>query len=99
MHTSVAVFVDSKMPFLGPVVKGGYVLEVGACDVSGSIRPIISEAFGPAEYIGVDIVPGPGVDKVCAAEDLVAVFGEDRFDCVISTEMLEHLLFGFVLGR
>jgi SAM-dependent methyltransferase len=75
---------------LRPVdVRGKRVLEVGSLDVNGSVRDDIM-AFGPAEYVGIDIRPGPGVDVVCDAGDLVETFGENAFDVVISTELLEH---------
>ena len=70
-------------------VTGKRVLEVGALDVNGSVRGDIV-ALGPAEYVGIDIRPGPGVDVICDAGDLVARFGENAFDIVISTELLEH---------
>ncbi len=70
-------------------VMGKRVLEVGALDVNGSVRGDIV-ALGPAEYVGIDIRPGPGVDVICDAGDLVARFGENAFDIVISTELLEH---------
>jgi SAM-dependent methyltransferase len=71
-------------------VFGKSVIEVGSNNVNGSLRPII-EAMEPQEYIGVDIVEGPGVDLLCSAENLVQEFGEESFDLVISTEMLEHV--------
>ena len=71
-------------------VTGRRVLEVGALDVNGSARAAV-EALSPAEYLGVDIEAGPGVDRVVAAEDLVTTFGAGRFDLVISTELLEHV--------
>ena len=70
---------------------GKRVLEVGSYDVNGSPAPMV-RSWGPAEYIGVDIQPGPKVDVLCAAEDLVEHFGAESFDVVISTEMLEHIL-------
>jgi len=48
------------------------------------------EALEPAEYVGTDIRPGPGVDLVCPAEDLPLQFGCDSFDIVIATCLLEH---------
>lgn len=71
-------------------IKGKRVIEVGSYDVNGSLRPIV-ESWGPAEYIGVDIEKGPGVDVVCNAENIIEKFGKESFDVVISTELLEHV--------
>jgi SAM-dependent methyltransferase len=65
------------------------VLEVGSLDVNGTPRTAI-EPLGPASYVGVDIRPGPRVDQICGASDLVATFGTESFEVVVSTEMLEH---------
>jgi SAM-dependent methyltransferase len=70
-------------------VRGKRVLEVGSLDVNGSVRGDIV-GLGPADYVGIDIRPGPGVDVICDAGDLVQTFGENAFDVVISTELLEH---------
>lgn len=70
-------------------VRGKRVLEVGSLDVNGSVRPGI-EALGPAEYVGIDMRQGPGVDVVCDAAEIDRRFGPDAFDVVVSTELLEH---------
>jgi SAM-dependent methyltransferase len=67
------------------------IIEVGAYDINGSLRPIIESWGNPAQYIGVDIKKGPGVDVVCSAETILDVFGIKSFDIVISTELLEHV--------
>jgi len=71
-------------------IIGKSVLEVGAADVNGSVRPII-EAHGPVSYLGVDSAAGPGVDKIVDCGDLIATFGLGAFDVVVTTEMLEHV--------
>lgn len=71
-------------------VTGKHVLEVGALDVNGSIRPF-TESLGPSRYVGTDIQEGKGVDCVVGAEDLVKEFGKEAFDVIVSTDAAEHL--------
>ena len=59
-------------------------------DVNGSPRWIV-ESYGPASSLGIDIVDGPGVDKICPAEYIVDEFGVDSFDVIISTETMGHV--------
>lgn len=88
MHDSVLEWVPTVLP--PSVVAGRSVLEVGAGDVNGSVRPSIV-AGAPASYLGVDVTPGPGVDRVLDVVQLVEEFGSNAFDIVVSTEMLEHV--------
>jgi 2-polyprenyl-3-methyl-5-hydroxy-6-metoxy-1,4-benzoquinol methylase len=72
-------------------IKGKRIIDIGSYDTNGSLRPLV-ESYYPAEYIGVDIAEGPGVDMICKAEDILDRFGKESFDVVISTELLEHIL-------
>lgn len=71
-------------------VSGRRVLEVGSGDPECWVRKIVM-SLQPAQYIGVDLVPGPGVDVACCAEQLLDHFAPGSFDIVISTEVLEHV--------
>lgn len=71
-------------------IRGKRVIEIGACNVNGSLRPLI-EQYGPQEYTGVDITAGVGVDIVCDVTALITRFGERSFDLIVSTELLEHV--------
>ncbi len=70
-------------------ITGKEVLEVGACDFNGSIKPYLMH-HDPKSYLGIDMIEGPCVDKVMNADDLEKEFGPERFDIVMSIEMMEH---------
>jgi SAM-dependent methyltransferase len=71
-------------------IRDKHIIEVGSLDVNGSLRPYLV-SLRPKLYIGVDINAGSGVDEICSAEELVSHFGEEKFDVLISTELLEHI--------
>lgn len=84
MHESVLDFVKRstrKLP------AGARVLDVGALDINGTARDVITDA---SEYIGVDLDSGPGVDLVADAHELEAWLEPGSFDVVLCLEMLEH---------
>lgn len=87
MHPSAYEFGTSALT--PEQVRGKRVVEAGAYDVNGSVRPHL-ESLGPASYTGVDMQPGPRVDMVMDAADMPARLGEDSADIVTSFEMLEH---------
>lgn len=89
-HRSVLQWVPTVLT--ADVVRGRQVLEVGAYNVNGSVRPTV-EAHGPASYLGVDAQAGPGVDMVCPCDRLVADLGTGNYDIVIATELLEHVVY------
>jgi len=71
-------------------VNGKDVIEVGAYDVNGSLRPFV-ETLHPRKYVGVDIEEGLGVDQICDATNLLDHFDFGSFDILISTQVLEHI--------
>ena len=87
-HASCIEFIRRHVSSID--VAGREVLEVGARNVNGSVRELVC-TLQPRRYVGVDLEPGPGVDEICDAKELVSRFGPSTFDVVISTEMLEHV--------
>ena len=83
MNGSVFSWVGRQVAAFG-LRDASPVLEVGSADVNGTIRP----HFRADGYTGVDIVAGPGVDRV--VEPTRLPFDADHFAAVVSTEMLEH---------
>ena len=67
---------------LKPDVKS--LLDVGCRDA------ILKSIFGQQiKYIGVDIVPGPGVDHIANIEEGLP-FADREFDAVVALDLLEH---------
>lgn len=66
----------------------GKVLEVGAYNVNGTIRDQFANRERFPEYIGVDMRPGPGVDRVMDANKLE--FKNGSFDVLLCCDMIEH---------
>lgn len=84
MHSSVLEWVGRVVSTYD--LDRGRVLEIGSYDVNGSVR----QFFPHAEYHGIDVRPGPGVDEVKPANYMVYTPDKPWFDTVISTEVLEH---------
>ena len=72
-------------------VRGKRVIDVGARNVNGSLRPH-AEQFGPAGYHGVDIEAGRrGRRGLPGRAPRRALRRRESFDVVICTEVLEHV--------
>jgi len=64
---------------------GGRVIEIGSYDVNGGVRRIFD---GAAEYVGVDLKTGPGVDVVSFGHNVT--LPDASFDAAVSGECFEH---------
>jgi SAM-dependent methyltransferase len=87
-HVSCIVFVAQCLHRDPSLVAEKRVLEIGAYGMG--VRPLI-ELYGPAEYVGVDFRPGPGVDIVADATRLDEGITGRGYDLVVTTETLEHV--------
>lgn len=65
----------------------GETLELGSYDVNGSVRSLFADRERFPGYLGIDIRDGPGVDLRMVASDM---HWRNRFNVIVSTEMLEH---------
>lgn len=61
------------------------VLDIGACDFNGSMKPIFAAA---SKYTGLDTGPGPNVDVVGDCHDLP--FEDASYDIIVSSSCFEH---------
>ncbi|MBK6285792.1 MAG: methyltransferase domain-containing protein [Draconibacterium sp.] len=83
MHKEVKRFCQSIKSLHPLYFTQTSVLDCGSLDINGNNRYLFENCI----YMGVDIVEGKNVDIVTRVHDLKIDF---QFDCVISTEMLEH---------
>ena len=65
------------------------VLEIGSLIVEGQEHLSVRKLFPEAEYIGIDMQKGNGVDVV---EDCInyCYFNENEYDLILCLDMLEH---------
>lgn len=80
MHAEARDFVARV---LGELPARRTVIEFGARNVNGAVRDLL----GDAVYLGVDRLPGIGVDVVCDAADFNV---RGHIDTVLCLEVLEH---------
>ncbi len=84
MHDTAYDFVRRMVAMLP---KRMQVAELGSFNVNGTPRPL----FPGAEYVGIDLRAGPGVDIVADAATWEGIDSYD-FDTVVCMEVLEHTL-------
>ena len=83
MHKEVKRFCQSVKLQYPSHFAGVDVLDCGSLDINGNNRYL----FENSQYFGIDIVKGKNVDLVTRVHQFKST---KQFDCVISTEMLEH---------
>jgi SAM-dependent methyltransferase len=83
-HPEQAAFFAAVAAANADLVRGGRVLEIGSYDVNGTIRSLFG---GAADYVGVDLTEGPGVDVLSLGHEYTS---ELPFDAAISGECFEH---------
>jgi len=81
MHETARAFIATQAAAHGPFSS---VLEIGSRNVNGSIR----EYFAGADYLGVDLRAGDGVDVIGDTADLWTT--DERFDAIVCAEVFEH---------
>ena len=84
-HPEQLAFFEAAAKRCGIDVSRARVLEVGSYDVNGSMRKVFE---GASEYVGVDLVEGPGVDVVGFGHELD--HPDASYDVVVSGECFEH---------
>lgn len=65
--------------------SGASVLEIGSLEWNGSVRSFFG---GASRYVGIDILPGPGVDIVQNAKE--TTFEPGAFDTLVCLSLFEH---------
>ena len=84
MHPEIGVFVESVKKKYPNFFKEKAVLEVGSQNINGTVRT----HFNHCDYAGIDLGMAKGVDFV---HDITKdTFDNQKYDVVISSEMLEH---------
>lgn len=83
-HPSQMQFIKSVSENLAGSYTNLRVLEIGSYDVNGSVR----RYFSGSDYVGVDLIEGPGVDIVCEGDKFDRP--DEFFDIAISCECFEH---------
>ena len=83
-HKEQRDYLDKVKKQFPDAFKNCKVLDVGSFNVNGNEEPW----FDGCDFIGLDLLPGPGVDVACPANEYDAP--DKTFDTIISCECWEH---------
>ena len=83
-HKEQREYLDKIKAKFPDAFKNCKVLDIGSFDVNGNEKPW----FDDCDFIGLDLLPGPGVDVACPANEYDAA--DNTFDTIISCECWEH---------
>lgn len=83
-HKEQKIYLDKVKQKFPEAFRDCKVLDIGSFDVNGNEKPW----FDNCDFIGLDLLPGPGVDVACPANEYDAP--NDTFDTIISCECWEH---------
>ena len=85
-HPEQTIFITDCLAIIKKEFKNPQILEVGSYNVNSiiSYRNFIKNS----NYIGIDLVEGPGVDIVLSGDSILQL--NTKFDIIISAECFEH---------
>lgn len=84
MHQQQVDFIESVLDKYPNYKSNVNIIDVGSCDINGNNRKFFVE---PYQYTGLDVAIGKNVDIVAYVHEYET---EEKYDVVISGEMLEH---------
>lgn len=90
-HIHAKLFVENYVNLLGKSSSRLNVAEIGSYDVNGGLKSL----FQGVDYVGLDVIEGPGVDVVMQ-DSLEIPLDSNSVDVVISSSMFEHADFFWV---
>ena len=85
-HQEQTKFIIECLSFIKKEFKKPNVLEVGSYNVNSIVN--YKEFIGDCNYLGIDLIKGPGVDLVMDGENIGKL--NNKFDIIISAECFEH---------
>lgn len=84
-HQQQRDFIQKTKEHFPEFFKGVDVIEIGSLNINGTVRDFFTDVIS---YLGVDLIEGKDVDKVCYGNELDNP--TESVDMTISTECFEH---------